>query len=192
MIAPLCGAFRLLAQTLLGPTLFESTPSPEDQERIPVMADDIVLTPTSKKKVELELQRLRSEEMPALAERIRQARALGDLSENFDYQDAKRQQGFIAGKIADLQAMLDGARIVEDAQPGSEVASMGSTVKVRDLDFEEEFSFTLVDPVAANPSEEKISVSSPVGKALMGAKVGDTVQADTPGGKTRLEIIALS
>ena len=77
-------------------------------------SEDIVLTPGGKKKIEDELVRLRQSDMPALSERIRQARALGDLSENFDYQDAKRQQGFVAGKIADLQAMLDRARIVEE------------------------------------------------------------------------------
>src|SRR5919199_335284 len=103
------------------------------------MAEDIVLTPSGKKKIEEELAHLRSVEMPALAERIRQARALGDLSENFDYQDAKRQQGFVAGRMAHLQALLDRARVVEEAGPGSEVVGMGSTVTVRDLDYGDEF-----------------------------------------------------
>ena len=71
-----------------------------------------------------------------LAERIRQARSLGDLSENFDYQDAKRQQGFVAGKIADLQAILDRASIVEETGPGAEVVGMGSKVSLRDIDYD--------------------------------------------------------
>lgn len=156
------------------------------------MADDIVLTPGGKKKIEEELSHLKSVEMPALSERIRQARALGDLSENFDYQDAKRQQGFVAGKMADLQAILDRARIVEEAGPGAEVAGMGSTVTVRDLDFGDEFSYTLVGAYEADPANDKISSSSPVGKALMGRKAGDTVQVDTPGGRANYEIVAVA
>lgn len=156
------------------------------------MAEDIVLTPSGKKKIEEELERLRSVEMPALSERIRQARALGDLSENFDYQDAKRQQGFVAGRIKDLEMILDRARIVEEAAAGSDVIGMGSTVTVRDLDFDDEFSYTLVGVFEADPANDKISASSPVGKALMGRKVGDTVHVDTPAGKSNYEIIAVA
>ena len=88
------------------------------------MADEIILTPAGKKKLDEELETLKSVEMPALSERIREARALGDLSENFDYQDAKRQQGFIAGRIADLNAMLERATIVE-ATVGGDIVGMG-------------------------------------------------------------------
>lgn len=156
------------------------------------MAEDIILTPGGRKKIEGELAQLKSVEMPALAERIREARELGDLSENFDYQDAKRQQGFVAGKIADLQAILDRARIVEEAGPNSDTVGMGSTVKVRDLAFADEFSYTLVGAYEADPVNDKISSLSPVGKALMGRKVGDQIPVDTPGGKTTYEIITIS
>jgi transcription elongation factor GreA len=154
------------------------------------MAEEIILTPAGKKKIEEELQQLRSVEMPALSERIRQARALGDLSENFDYQDSKRQQGFVAGRIADLTAILERARIVEESI-GGDTVGMGSTVSLRDLDYEDELAYTLVDPVSADPSNDKISVSSPVGKALMGASVGQTIEVDTPGGKARYEVLAI-
>lgn len=156
------------------------------------MAEDIVLTPGGKKRIEEELARLKTVEMPQLSERIRRAREMGDLSENFDYQDAKRQQGFIAGKIADLQAILDRARIVEEAGPGADVIGMGSTVTLRDLDFGDEFSYTLVGAFEADPASDRISSSSPVGSALMGRKVGDTLQVDTPGGKASYEIIAIA
>ena len=155
------------------------------------MAEDILLTPGGKKKIEEELVRLRSTEMPALSERIRVARELGDLSENFDYQDAKRQQGFIAGKIADLQATLDRARIVDEVAPGAEIAGMGSTITVRDMDYGDEFSYTLVGAYEADPANDRISASSPVGKALMGRKVGETIQVDVPAGKASYQIIAL-
>ena len=158
------------------------------------MADDIVLTLGEKKRIEDELTNLRSVEMPALSERIRQARDLGDLSENFDYQDAKRQQGFTAGKIADLQAILDRATIVEKSAPGSDVVGMGSTVTVRDLDYNDEYAYTLVGAYGTDPAStgNNISSSSPVGKALMGHKVGDKIQITTPGGKSSLEIIAIA
>ena len=155
-----------------------------------MMADDIILTPAGKRKLDEELLHLKSVEMPALSERIREARALGDLSENFDYQDAKRQQGFIAGRISDLNAMLDRAQIVE-AIVGGDTVGMGSTVNLRDLDFDDELTYTIVDPISADPTNDKISISSPVGQALLGKKVGDTVEVNTPGGKSRLEILSL-
>lgn len=155
------------------------------------MADDIILTPAGKKKLDEELETLKSVEMPALSERIREARALGDLSENFDYQDAKRQQGFIAGRIADLNAMLERATIVE-ATVGGDIVGMGTTVNLRDLDFEDELSYTIVDPISADPTNDKISISSPVGQALMGKKVGEIVEVKTPGGVSRLEVLSLA
>ena len=136
------------------------------------MPEDILLTAAGRKKIEEQLAELKSVEMPALAERIRQARELGDLSENFDYQDAKRQQGMTAAKMSDLQAMLDRARIVEEAAPGSDTVGMGSTVTVRDLGYDEEFCYTLVGVNEADPANDRISVSSPVVKALMCRKVG--------------------
>jgi transcription elongation factor GreA len=154
------------------------------------MADDIILTPSGKRKIEEELEHLRSTEMPALSERIRQARALGDLSENFDYQDSKRQQGFIAGRIADLTAMLERARIVEESIGGDSVG-LGCTVSLRDLDYDDEITYILVDPISADPSNDKISLSSPVGKALMGAKVGQIIEVATPGGNARYEVLAI-
>jgi len=154
------------------------------------MAEDIVLTPSGKKKVEEELIHLRSIEMPALAERIRQARSLGDLSENFDYQDAKRQQGFVAGKIADLQAILERARILDEAGPGSEMVGMGSSVTVRWIEFDDEDTYTLVGSNESDPP--KISASSPIGKALMGRKIGEQVEVETPSGKSTLEILSVS
>lgn len=155
------------------------------------MAEEIVLTPAGKKKIEDELEQLRSFEMPALAERIREARALGDLSENFDYQDAKRQQGFIAGRIADLQTMLERARIVEESGPGSEVVGMGSRVTVRDEEFEDELTYVLVGSYEADPVNDKISSASPVVAALLGKKVGEQVSVTTPGGTMTLTILSI-
>lgn len=155
------------------------------------MSEEIVLTPSGKKKIEDELEQLRSVDMPALAVRIREARDLGDLSENFDYQDAKRQQGFIGGRIADLQAMLERAHIVEEAAPGSGIVGMGSKVHVRDSEYDDEFSYRLVGSYEADPANDLISVASPVGSALMGKKVGESVTVATPGGKMTLKILGI-
>ncbi len=155
------------------------------------MSEEIILTPSGKKKIEDELEQLRSVEMPALAVRIREARDLGDLSENFDYQDAKRQQGFIGGRIADLQAMLERAHIVLEADPRSGIVGMGSKVHVRDTEYDDEFTYTLVGSYEADPVNDLISVASPVGSALMGKKIGESVTVATPGGKMTLEIMSI-
>ena len=154
------------------------------------MADEIILTPAEKTKIEERLNFLRSTEMPELSERIRQARDLGDLSENFDYQDAKRQQGFISGEMASLQAMLDRGRVVENIA-GGDTIDMGSTVQLRDDEFDDEFSYTIVGAYGADPSNGKISALSPVGKALIGRKVGDKVEVMTPGGKSVYSVLAI-
>jgi transcription elongation factor GreA len=156
------------------------------------MADEIILTPSGKQKIEEELEQLRSVEMPALSERIRQARELGDLSENFDYQDAKRQQGFVAGKIVELQAFLERAKVVEEVDHSTGIAGLGSAVTVRDLEYDDETVYTLVGAYEANPLEDKISVSSPLGKALLGVQVGDKVEFETPGGLNHIEVLAVA
>ncbi|MEI6431020.1 MAG: transcription elongation factor GreA [bacterium] len=155
------------------------------------MAEDIVLTIGGKRKVEEELSHLKNVEMPALSDRIREARSLGDLSENFDYQDAKRQQGMVAGKIANLQAILDRAKIVEEAESGSDTVGMGSTVRLLDLDYGDEMEYKIVGVTEADPLNGTLSASSPVGSRLMGKKAGDKVSVDTPDGATNFEIIAV-
>jgi len=156
------------------------------------MADDIVLTRSGLKKIEDEIEQLRSIEMPALAERIRQARDLGDLSENFDYQDAKRQQGFVVGKIKDLEMLLDRALVVEESEPGSELVGLGSTVSLRDDEYGDEFSYTIVGAYEADPANDKISSSSPIGQALVGKRVGEKINVTTPAGKAVYEVLAIA
>jgi transcription elongation factor GreA len=153
------------------------------------MTSEFQITASERRQLEEELTQLRSVEMPALAERIREARDLGDLSENFDYQDSKRQQGFISGRMKDIEALLERATVVEEAVAGSGVVGLGSVVTVRDLDYDEELVFTLVGSSGNASSPEHISVSSPVGVALMGSKIGDKIAVATPGGKTTFEIL---
>src|SRR5579875_2749983 len=112
------------------------------------MNHDIVLTPAKYAELQAELEHLVSVERPAIAERIRQARALGDLSENFDYQDAKRQQGFLEGRIANLKATLEKAHVTEYTTGGDTVA-LGSTVTVWDAEYQESIDYTIVGVMEA-------------------------------------------
>lgn len=156
------------------------------------MAEEIVLSPSGKKKIEDELARLRNQEMPALSERIRQARDLGDLSENFDYQDAKRQQGFVSGKIAELQALLERAKLVECVAPGCPEIGMGSEVTVRDDSADEEFTVRIVGSYEEDPDNDLISSASPLGRALMGRSAGDPVEFTLPtGSKVKYTVVAV-
>lgn len=155
------------------------------------MAEDVVLTAGGKRKVQEELHHLKNVEMPALSERIREARSLGDLSENFDYQDAKRQQGMVAGKMANLQAIIDSAQIVDEAESGSDTVGMGSLVKLRDTDYDDEMEYKIVGVTEADPLTGTLSASSPVGSRLMGKKAGEKITVAAPGGVTNFEIISV-
>jgi transcription elongation factor GreA len=155
------------------------------------MENEIVLTPAKYAELKSELEHLISVERPAISERIRQARALGDLSENFDYQDAKRQQGFLESRIANVRGMLEQG-VIAEYQTGGDSIGYGSKVKVYDQEFEEEIEYTLVGAVEADPAKGMISNTSPLGKALMGHKVGDIVEVTTPAGTDKYKILEFS
>jgi transcription elongation factor GreA len=151
------------------------------------MNHEIVLTPGKFAELQAELEELVTVERTKIAERIRQARALGDLSENFDYQDAKRQQGFLEGKIMNLKSMLERAHVTEYAPSGDEIV-LGSTVTVWDPEFSEEINYTIVGALEADPTQDRISNTSPIGQALLGKRAGDVVNVKTPGGVQIYEI----
>ena len=150
--------------------------------------DEIVLSVEKYQEIELELSRLVSEERKAIAERIKEARAMGDLSENFDYHDAKRQQGLLESKIIGLRATLDRAKISDYAGGGDTVA-LGSVVKIHDVEYDEDIEYKIVGVIEADPANDRISNTSPVGKALLGKQVGDRVEVQTPAGKAVYEVI---
>ncbi len=155
------------------------------------MNDEIILSPAKYKELEEELQRLSTVERKAIAERIKEARAMGDLSENFDYHDAKRQQGFLEGKIVGLKLTLERAKIADYAQAGGDTVTVGSVVTVRDAEYPEDgdTEYTIVGVMEADPGNGKISNTSPVGKALLGRKVGDRVTVQTPAGAAEYEVV---
>ena len=137
-----------------------------------------------------ELDRLLSVKRPALAERLRKAIQQGDLSENADYTAAKEEQGFLEGRIQQIETMLRCAVIIEDNCPTDEV-SLGNRVTVIEEGTEEEEVFHIVGPAEADPANGKVSNESPLGQALLGHQVGDTVNVDAPGGEVAFQITAI-
>ncbi|HOM66441.1 MAG TPA: transcription elongation factor GreA [Brevefilum fermentans] len=136
------------------------------------------LTPEGKAKLEAELKHLKEDERKKISERLKQAISMGDLSENADYQKAKEDQGFLEGRIQEIEAILLHAEVIE-AQVNYDEVAIGAKVTFKVADDPPQ-SYTLVDSNEANPSEGKISYRSPVGSALVGHQVGDRVKVVLP------------
>lgn len=150
---------------------------------------EFVLTPQGFADIQNELNDLLSTKRPAVIERIRQARQLGDLSENFDYEDAKRVQAMLEARIVELKAILSHASVVERAADGS--IGIGAKVVLKDLEEGFEDEYTIVGTAESSPAEGKISYESCVGEALMGHKVGEMVTVQAPGGAIKYEIVSV-
>jgi transcription elongation factor GreA len=144
------------------------------------------LTPEGAAKLRAELSELTGPRREELAQRLRAAIQMGDLSENADYHKAKEDQAFLEGRIQEIEAVLRTAVIVEKTQ--SDVVGVGSTVTVQEENFSPE-TYYIVGAKEADSRKSKISNESPIGKALMDHKVGDVVEAETPGGKIRFKIL---
>jgi transcription elongation factor GreA len=136
-----------------------------------------------------ELQRLEQKERPKVIQAISEAREHGDISENAEYEAAKEKQAMLEGKINDLHNKLSQCEIVEVAQDSAERVIFGSTVELEDLDTGEEVQYRLVGPYEADLAQGTISVTSPIGRALIGKEPGDDVKVKTPGGVKNLEIL---
>ncbi|MFO7585158.1 MAG: transcription elongation factor GreA [Anaerolineales bacterium] len=148
------------------------------------------LTAEGAARLKEELTELKGPQREDLAKRLRDAIQMGDLSENADYHKAKEDQSFLEGRIQELEYILGNAVIVEDNQGERDIVFVGAKVTVQEDDFEPEV-FHIVGAKEADPRNGKISHESPYGKALMEHKVGDAVEAETPGGKVRLKILKI-
>ncbi len=146
------------------------------------------MTPEGYAQIKKELEELKTVKRREIAERIRQARALGDLSENFDYQDAKRQQAMVEGRIKDLEAVLARARVVNRPDNAGEVVHLGSLVTLCEVGTERLRTVRVVGSFEADPLQDRISILSPLGEALIGKGVGEEVQVQTPKGLMRYRI----
>ena len=153
---------------------------------------EIVLTASGLKKIEEELEHLRTVHRPEIADRIRDSKQFGELSENSEYDDAKTEQAFVEGRILELKRILLNALVVEDDEIHTDIVGIGSKVKVRDMETNDEWVYTIVGSVEADAGENRISNESPVGEALMDQKVGDIIEVDIPEGKAKYKIVKIT
>jgi len=154
------------------------------------MENDIYLTAEGASKLKAELEELKGPAREALAKRLRAAIQMGDLSENADYHKAKEDQGFLEGRIQELEYTLRNAIIVEEGSVAKDVVSVGTRVTVQEEDFPAE-TYHLVGAKEADPRNGKISYESPIGRALLDHRAGEVVEAETPGGKIIIKILKI-
>ena len=141
------------------------------------------------KKLEDELEYLKAVKRKEITEKIKVALGYGDLSENSDYDEAKNEQAFTEGRILQLENMLKNAEVVDESEIPTDTVSVGSIVKVKDYDFDEEVEYTIVGSAEADPMNFRISNESPVGKGLIGKKVRDVVEVNVPDGVSKFEVL---
>lgn len=151
----------------------------------------VILTYEGVKKIEEELEYLKTVKRKEVSQKIKTAISFGDLSENSEYDEAKNEQAFVEGRIATLENMLKNAKIIDEDEINTEVVSIGSTVKVKDLKYGDELEFTIVGSAEADPSKMKISNEAPIGRGLLGKKVGDKVEIQVPDGVESFEILEI-
>ena len=153
--------------------------------------EETYLTAEGEDALRRELRLLKDTRRPALAQRLKEAAAQGDLKENADYHDAKEQLGFIEGRVLQIEAILQNAIVIDYSESSDEVR-IGSTVVIREDGVGEDEEYKIVGSAEANPRERKISEKSPIGSALIGARVGDKVKVKTPDGAIRFEIVDIA
>lgn len=151
-----------------------------------------VMTYEGLKKLEEELEYLKTTKRKEITEKIKVALSFGDLSENSEYDEAKNDQAFLEGRIIQLENMLKNATIVDESDIPKDKVNVGSLVKVKDYEFDEEVNFLIVGSAEADPLENKISNESPIGSALIGKKVGDIIEVQVPDGINKFEILEIS
>ncbi|UVI30393.1 transcription elongation factor GreA [Paenibacillus spongiae] len=150
---------------------------------------EIILTQEGLRKLEDELENLKSVKRREVAERIKIAIGYGDISENSEYEDAKNEQAFIEGRIITLEKMLRNARIINNDEIDIDTVSIGSIVVVEDLEYGDTMEYTIVGTAESDPSQNKISNESPVGKAILGKKKSTVVEVNVPAGIIQYKIV---
>ncbi len=156
------------------------------------MAKQVLLTDEGLKKLEAELEELKGNKRKEIADKIEVARSFGDLSENSEYDEAKNEQAIVEARIAELEATLRNVKILDEDDLTTEMIHVGSKIKVFDKEFDEEVSYQIVGSTEADPMNGRISDESPVGKALLGHKVGDVVDVEVPDGVVTFEILDIA
>jgi|SRR6185436_4621655 transcription elongation factor GreA len=153
---------------------------------------EVILTPEGHKKLKQEIEYLSNEKRREVADRIKTAREFGDIAENAEYDDAKNEQALLEHRIAQLEERLRNARVITKKEISKDVVSIGSRVKLRDVDAKETIEYRIVGSAEANPMENKLSNESPVGKAIIGKKKGETVEVSAPRGTLKFKIMDIA
>jgi len=153
---------------------------------------DVILTPEGYKQLKSELDRLKTEKRREIAERIAAAREFGEIAENAEYDDAKNEQMMLEHRISQLEDRLGDARVIDPKRVDTSIVSIGSVVRLRDVAAKQTEEYFIVGSAEANPAERKLSNESPVGKAIIGRKKGETVEVVTPrGSKVKFKIMEI-
>ncbi len=153
---------------------------------------DVILTAEGYENLKQELDTLRTDGRREVADRIRVAREFGEIAENAEYDDAKNEQAMLEHKIAQLEERLLNARVIDTSDVDTSVVSIGSVVRLRDVDAKETVEYYIVGSAEANPADRKLSNESPVGRAILGRKKGETVEVTTPrGSKIKFKIMEI-
>lgn len=153
------------------------------------MANEIVITAEGYKKLKDELEYLKTERRSEISEKIRVARGYGDLSENSEYDEAKNDQAIVEARILEIEEQLKRVKIISNDEINTETASVGSFVKILDIEFNEEMEYRIVSALEANNDMDSLTDTSPVGQALLGHKIGDVVDAHVPAGVIQFKIL---
>ena len=148
------------------------------------------LTPEGKRKLEAEVEHLRTVRRKEVAENLKSAIEDGDLSENAGYEEAKREQAFVEGRILDVEAILGNARVLEESDGQGDLVTVGSRVLVVEEGQSDPEAYHIVGPAEADPAAGRISNESPLGRQLLGRRIGDKISVDTPGGVRYFEILS--
>jgi transcription elongation factor GreA len=153
---------------------------------------DVILTPEGYKQLKAELDRLKTEKRREIAERIAAAREFGEIAENAEYDDAKNEQMMLEHRISQLEERLADARVIDPKRVDTSIVSIGSVVRLRDVAAKQTIEYFIVGSAEANPAERKLSNESPVGRAIIGRKKGETVEVMTPrGSKVKFKIMEI-
>jgi transcription elongation factor GreA len=152
---------------------------------------DVILTPEGYEKLKQEIEYLSNDKRREVADRIRTAREFGDIAENAEYDDAKNEQALLEHRIATLEERLRNARVISKKDVAKDVVSIGSKVKLRDIAAKQTVEYRIVGSAEANPAENKLSNESPVGKAIIGKKKGETVEVAAPRGAMKFKILEI-
>jgi len=150
---------------------------------------EVVLTKEGYEKLKQEIEFLSTDKRREVAERIRVAREFGDIAENAEYDDAKNEQMMLEHRIATLEERLRAARVIDESEITADVVSIGATVRLRDVEANKTVEYQIVGSAEANPAENKLSNESPVGKAILGKKKGETVEVAAPRGSLKFKIM---